>query len=555
MKWRMFFSVTLLILAFVLSMGVIMPSGSHYCFAHYCGIYFWGAHEHDSVWHLAVINTLFSHAPFQMPNMSGSLISGYNYLMDLIVALLVMVSHIDASIWFFKILPVIWFGLMSYLSYLFARSYRKSNTYPIFVWLFVFFGSSLSYILKMRNSASLWGSSSVLSMQALQNMLNPQFAWSLIPLLLLLIGLNQDKRIYKNYFFYGLYAMVAFGLKFYTGTILLSILASDLLIQLIGRKKQFTRFILQGFIVLTMSLISVWIFYSPGKSDGFPFAFRPWATVNPIIEDKTLLYLPTWAERLYAYRGAKLGILELVVLGIFVICNFGSRIFGLWSNIGRDEKTNTSTKILLIIGMTISFLASILLTQRGVWWNTVQFLYISLFLGGLLAAEGLDKLWQVKKTWAYALVAGTIILLIPNNIDIAHSFLHIPGTGYIDTAELRALSALKAMPAGTILTPLFNPRPQTNTYIEEISRKYDTGYVSAYTAKQTYLSDVIQLQLTNIAYQERLEMVKRFDCRILDEVSYIYEYTDSPYTNSFSGCNKSINRIIATDAVNVYQVK
>lgn len=554
MKWLKVISIALLATAFIAMMSVIMPSGSKYCYANSCGIFFWGAHEHDSVWHLAVINNLLAHMPFEMPNMSGTPIAGYNYLMDIVIAVLVVASKIDASIWYFKILPIAWFVIISYLSYKFAKSYRKSNTYPIFAWLFLFFGSSFSYLIKWFQTGSIWGGSSVISMQALQNMLNPQFAWSLIPLFLLLIGFNQDKRSSRDYLLYGVYTAIAVGLKFYTGVAMLAIIAFDLLLSMIVEKKKILPVVLNGLSVLVLTGLSIWIFYSPGTSGEFPFIWKPWATINPIIEDKNLFYLPAWAERLYAYQGIKLIGVELLVLGVFIILNFGTRFLSVFGNLLADSNTNPRSKRVIGFGAIVTAVLSILLIQRGVWWNTVQFLYVSLFLTGLLASEGLDRLWQTKKAWGKVVVISLIVLTIPNNLDVVRSFTHFPGIGYIKEAETQTLDKLKTLPSGTILTPPFSYRFQLSE-LAEISHKYDTAYISAYSGKQTYLADLIQLELTNISYQDRLQKVNRFDCQILSEVKYIYEYSDNNFASKFRVCDRKIETVIKNEIVTVYSVE
>lgn len=553
MKVVKFFSILLLSTAFVFQMITIIPSGSRYCFNNQCGIHFWGAHEHDAVWHLGVAETLFNHVPFQMPNMSGTLMHGYNFLLDIVVASLSFVTTINTSFLFFKILPVIWFGCMSYFSYVFAKTYRDSKTFPVILWFFVFFGSSFSYILKFINTGSLWGASSILSMQSLQNMLNPQFAWSLIPLLLLLIGINKSQREYLDYVKYGVYIFIAIGLKFYTGAAMLLILGAYILISVVSDPKKIGNQMSRGLIVLAITTLSVIIFYAPGGNTGFPFIFKPLATVNPIIEDKSLFYLSKWAERLYSYQGIKLAILEFGVLSLFLIFNYGTRILGLIGYCVQDNLSKKDTRKLLVIGSTATMLLSILFTQRGVWWNTVQFLYVSLFLAGILAAEGIDKLITTKKVSAYILSLVLILLTIPTNLDVVHTFARFPGTAYIADDEIQGLQKLRSMPAGVILTPLFAPRAQIGS-VPELSHTYDTAYISAYTGKQTYLSDLIQLELTNVDYTNRQAKLARFDCQILEEVKYLYEYKNLPYANQFSNCGRRQDMIFEDKTITVYQI-
>jgi len=547
------FSILIIILAFVTQMFVIMPSGSKYCSEGQCGIYFWGAHEHDAVWHIAVSETLFNKYPFEMPNMSGTIMHGYNYLLDIVVAGLSFVTGIGVPIWFFKILPVAWFVSISYLIYQFARSYRDTNTFPIFLWFFTFFGSSFSYLLRMNNIHSLWGASSILSMQALQNMLNPQFAWSLIPLLLLLLGLAKSKRKYSDYAMYGFYTFVAIGLKFYTGSVMLLIIGADLFIQLFFDYKKVLSQILKGLIVLSITFVSIWIFYAPGGNNGFPFIFKPMATVNPIIEDKTLLYLSQWAERLYSYHGIKLVVLEIGVLGIFTLLNFGTRILAMIGLVKNEYQSNKYLRVLLVIGALSSFLLSVIFIQKGVWWNTVQFLYVSLFITGILAAEGLDILFKTNKLWSYLIVGAIIVMTIPTNVDVMHTFMKFPGTSYVANDEIQALSILRTMPNGVILAPLFWQKSQTG-YTPILSQTYDTAYISAYSGKPTYISDLIQLELTNVEYKNRIDRLNEYDCRVIENVDYAYEFKNNQNMSKYSDCGRKIDLIYENETVNVYRV-
>ena len=70
------------LIGFFFHMLIIVPSGSYYCFGGKCGFYFWGAHGHDSIWHLAISQVSFKTFPFVAPNFAGALLYGYNFLLD-----------------------------------------------------------------------------------------------------------------------------------------------------------------------------------------------------------------------------------------------------------------------------------------------------------------------------------------------------------------------------------------------------------------------------------------------------------------------------------------
>ena len=109
--------------AFLLYMLVIVPSGSRYCMDGRCGIYFWGAHEHDGVWHLALIESAFRTIPFTFPVLIGQALGGYNYFIDIVLYLLTFLG-LSASFLYFKIQPIVWFGVFSMLLYRAGRLVR-----------------------------------------------------------------------------------------------------------------------------------------------------------------------------------------------------------------------------------------------------------------------------------------------------------------------------------------------------------------------------------------------------------------------------------------------
>ncbi len=545
MKWNQLILWLVIALAFVFQMLVIVPSGSRYCPDRQCGVYFWGAHEHDSVWHLAVSETLFNNIPFQMPNMSDTLIKGYNYLLDLTVATLSLVTTIPDNIWFFKLLPIVWFGVMITLCFRLANVMRKSATLPIYLIFFVFFGSSFSYLINLFQRSSLWGASSLLSMQALQNMLNPQFAYSLIPLLFMIIMIGEKKRSYNDYLVFGILTAIAIGLKFYTGLVMAIMIGSDLIITIVKDKGERWSSMIKGLIILVLTALSVFIFYSPGNSGGSPLIFSPLTTVNPIIEDRSLVYLPKWAERLYSYQGIKLFIVEFFVLILFIAMNYGTRILSMFGALVKDDRSNVGLIKFIWIGAIASLLLSILFIQRGVWWNTVQFLYVSLFLSGIIAANTLDLLHRMNSFYSKIVIALIIILTIPTNLDVIKTFTTYPGSSYIKDEELQGLQFLRDQDKGVVFTGNFLSRP---------ALRYDTAYIAAYSQKNTYLSDEIQLELTNIDYQKRQEMALSFDCEVLEQVDYLYELSNNLYISEFGECGRKNEKIFENSTVKIYKV-
>ena len=73
MKWL---TRVIIAAAFVVQMLVMWPSGSRYCADNRCGDYYWGVHEHDGIWHMALAETAFEKGSLQMPTFAGEELAG-----------------------------------------------------------------------------------------------------------------------------------------------------------------------------------------------------------------------------------------------------------------------------------------------------------------------------------------------------------------------------------------------------------------------------------------------------------------------------------------------
>lgn len=530
---------------------VSLPSGQHFCSTDGCGIMYWGAHEHDGIWHLAVISTLLDHFPFQLPNMSGAPLQGYNYLLDLILALFAKMSFLPATTWYFLIMPILAWGAMVGATLSFARAYRPSKTFPAWLLFFTVFGSSLGFVLSWLHGRGLSGASSLLLMQPLQYPLNPQLFLSLILLYPYLLFLSKPRPSRWNPLITAGYLFLFFGLKFYTGVIALILWIFQTIWDGV-RVRHIPLLATLGVGIGTAS--AYFLFYRAESHTGFPLLFKPFATVNPIVEDAQLLYNQVLANRLYLPHTWMWYLLEIFVLSLFLILNFGSRILATSGLALRETAVSTTHGLrrLLIVGLTTGVLLTILFVQRGVWWNTVQFTYVSFFLFGIIAAEGMDRLWTARTWWSRSLVVSIVLLTIPTNLDVLSTFGQFPGTSMIPDAEIAALRFLKTQPRGTVFVPRYTQSPTSSRILHA---QYDTAFIPAYTGHPTYLSDLVQLDLTGTQYQERLNRMDRLDCTVLSDVTYLYETSDNLYIQAFERCPFAFTQIFTNTSVTIYQVQ
>lgn len=531
-RWSVYLVIAV---AFVIQMMVVLPSGSHYCYDNTCGVYFWGAHEHDGIWHLALVNSGLSSWPAKFPSYAGAMLSGYNALLDIILRGVSLVTTIPAIFLYFKVMPILWFGSMIWVWSKFAQIYSKNKWYLSSLLFFIFFGNSLSYLFRYFHEGTIWGASGILSMQSPQMLTNIQFALTLPLLGLLLILFKKEKLNFVDLGWLAILNFAMMGLKFYGGVV--GIIMSVVFAMTLAYKKNWKMAIMTGGLALSGFALATLLFYNPfsATSGEAILSLRPMATIHPIIEEIGLFYAPGIANlrnNLYASGVEwRLVLIELFTLGLFVIFNWGTRIVGVLS-IKRKP-----FDVILLAGIVAGLALNTLLIQRGEWWNTVQFLYYATFLSSIFAAETVAK-WIEKGKFALVPLAFTLLLTIPNAFDTYRIFSSFPPRSFVSDQEIEALNHLKDLPPGVVLAlPSGSVVSQDNRLPSPLYRRYDTAYVAGFSGKTTYLNDLVQLRLTGIEHSARVEAVAKYDCGVLTQVQYIYMAGDESQIVPWKKCD------------------
>jgi len=516
----------IIILGGITNLGVIFFNGSEYCVKQVCGMYIGGLHFHDSLWHLALANSAFQSFPFQLPIFAGVPLQGYNYFLDFIIFLLTKIG-ISAIVSYFKLIPVLFFILFSYLSYIYAKKTNKSPIFILCFLFFIYFGSSFSYILSLYHSKTIWSYFYAQAMQSGRMLLNLQYAVSLIPFLGVLILLKNKKLPLFQIFILCLLLFLTTGFKLYGGIILLFLIAVDFLIRLVLEKKCIL-WILNGILIAFAFALSILVFYDPflATKSGAAFVFSPFALTRPMIEAADHFYMPQLVQARYylqaiAPHSPRLFAIELLSVGLFIFLNCGTRLVGLFyvvqalfrNKLNKDE-------VVLIAAIIFSTVLTVSLVQKGTWWNVVQFYGYTLFLMNYFAAAFVTKIFSSKKIPTIIFGIIIIILTLPTNIEQIR-FAYERNIS-ITRMELNGLEKLRSVPTGVVLSlPL-----------------QDTAYISAFSGKQQYVADEGVLTIIGIDPRERISSLKNMKpIDISPRIKYIYinkkNYTTYTETRGF----------------------
>jgi len=315
----------------------------------------------------------------------------------------------------------------------------------------------------------------------------------------------------------SLLAGVLIEFKVYAGTTVLAGLLLAGLYELIFRKR-----ILVLKVFLLALPLSLFI-YLPSSSGTSEFLiWQPWWYIRTMVVAPDRL---NWIDlemrrQTFAYYGDFLRVFTLEVFAFFVFLfgNLGMRFIG-FIEIGKLLKQKFKIKtfdLFFLICTAISFFIPLFFLQKGVAWNTIQFVQYFLLFFGFLGAISVYNLTFKRSKWVkLVLISLVVILSIPTVIGNLWAFRLSNAWARVPKEELEPLEFLKknSQREDVILTHPFNP------YVTD-ARQYQipmpiyafngTAYVSYFTSRRTYLSAEGQAEILGYKKEERLNKVRQF---------------------------------------------
>ncbi len=541
--------ITFLVIIFLSQLLVIARSGEVRCLGERCGLFFWGAHGHDSIWHISLVESALKTLPPRLPVFAGEVLRGYNYVLDLFVFAISRLFNLSSLFVFFKLVPIVLIFLLIWFSRKLVN--KKEATDGLWFWLlfFIFFSGSFSYLLTLWHEGTIWNSHSLLAMPPGLMLTNLQYTGSLI-FVLWFLAIAKKNLSLKQSLYLSVLTAFALAVKFYAGIILEAMFLFYLLLFFL-RKRDFI-FVLKSVLFnLVLLAVVVLLIYQPSfnKTDSI-FEFRFLANIHPFIEEKNLFYLPGLANARYVLQNSGIGprliFIEGLTFVLFMLFSFGTRIIGVIYYLYLLFKKQAAVyHSLLFVGIIVAIACSSLLVQRGMWWNTIQFFYYSLFFASLLAAEAVYKILINRRLFAkIVIVVLLIILTIPSSLATIKEFSADVGISYIANEELRALAFLKQQPDGVVLTYPYKYSIAKWQPITKMARFSDNAYVAAFSGKQTFINDTHVLEILGIDYQTRADLVDNFFNRafsaqqarkfiISNKIKYLYLTKSHPVYQRF----------------------
>jgi len=516
-------------LGILVSLGTIsqsltmIKSGLLYSF----GMGFWGPNGHDGIWHIALINQI-AKGRFSHPTLAHFNLLNYHFGFDLLVALVHRVTNIPVINLYFQILPVIFSLLLGILTYLLVKKWIKSETAALLSTFFVYFGGSWGWLVNWLKNKTLGGESLFWANQAVSTLINPPYVLSVVLMLfgfyLLLDCLEKPKK--KLLIILALLFGSLIEVKVYAGIIILGSLGILGLIRVIRKIRE--RRDWQVFqLFLGVLLVTIVVFLPFNRQASSLLVFSPlWFPHTMLAFQDRLGWIRLEnARQAYLATGQCLKWIfaEGLALVIFVLGNLGMRILGIgwlvsWSrgdkgNKGdRGKRRNFEVFLVLVLLVSLSFTLTFI--QKGNPWNTIQFFYYFQFFMGILAGVWLARFLSLFKNRLVklALLLIVVLLTIPTTLGtLFYNYLPSRPPARVSFDELGALEFLSRQPDGVVLTYPYNPSWREKFSEPKPLYAYETtAYVSAFSGKQTFLEDEMNLEISAYNWRPRREEEIRF---------------------------------------------
>lgn len=504
--------LVVLITGVLFQIAVISPSGIF----QNNDLIFYSSHAHDSAWHIALMNELQKGYPLQNPTLSGEKLVNYHFFSDIAPADFNRFFKLNSLDLYFRFFPFLYSVLLGSLAFILAKTLTKSFTSGMWAMFFTYFAGSFGYIITWQRSKDIAGESMFWVSQIHSSIGNPPQILSFILLLAFLFLLYKllEKPNPLLIFILSILLASLSIVKVYGFVVLIAGLSIVSIIRILKDKKfdLLSVLIIGGLIALVL--------YLPNSSgsEGF-LIWEPWWYIRTMtVASDKLDWLDLEHKRqTYIFENNWKRVLQIELTGfsIFLFGNIGMRALAI-IYFAKNLKKLLSDYIYLLsfFIILISIILPLLFLQKGVVSNSIQFFQYALLLLGLWAGFGMAYLLSlIKNTIVKFMVAIFIILFtIPTQVGLFNSFYNRQPFTKITSDELEALKYLNQNIDHNfiVLTPAYNKYLETKETVPPIWDWSDTGYVSAFSNKRTYLSDTEQVDImgydfkSRVAFQEKV---------------------------------------------------
>lgn len=482
----------------IATLTTVVRSGFVYVY----GLGLWGPNGHDAIFHLSLAEH-FKRFLFSLghPQLSGELLKNYHFGFDWLTALVSKLTGISLLDLYFRLIPLLIILLIVIFLIKLLNYWRFSKFEVTLSLALVFLSGSAGFIPSLLLRRGLFSGESIFwANQSVSILLNPPFALSILFLLIFFVFLEKHPHRLspKEIITLSVVGGVLAQIKIYAFLLLVAAL-------LIRRKFK---------LFLTVSLVGLIVIFPSLGQSSTPFVFNPLWFSRSMFESFDRVYWPQIAQAWQVYENngifAKLILVNLLAITVFYSGNLYFRLIGLGRVIFGKELSPSQriTRIIIILGLLIP----LLFTQKVNPWNTIQFIYYSIFFLSLYTAKQFGEWLNGINNRLWLTICFLIIVITASftTIGTLSDYLTSQSASRISPTELHALDSLRQSPDGVIVAPL-----KYNRYLpvvpdpKPLYSYASTAYISAFSGHPEYLSDTINLDITGFSFQDRIKNVIR----------------------------------------------
>ncbi len=488
------------------------------------GHLYWSAQGHDGLWHVSVIETMKKAFPAPNPLYAGEMLYNYHYFIDVIMAefnrIFSFFSSLDLYYRFFAFLISFLIGLAVYS---FLTTWKKNQKIGLLGIFFTYFVGSFGYLVLLIQGRGFFGGETIFwAAQGNTIIGNPPhaFCYILLPTFFLAFYYYLKKKNLPLLISCSLLGGFLLGFKVSAAFVLLAGLGIASLFAFLHKRKKGSLF-----LALILGISNLTIFKLITKGGTSLLMFHPWWFI------RTMIVVPdrvNWLDlehrrQFYLAQGGIRSLFRVIQFEttaflIFLAGNLGTRIIGFWEifkGLYRRTIFTDPLESTLFFTMLTGFIMPLFFIQRGVTYNLIQFMqYFLLIFGfyGAIALYGILKGFKKKEKIIF--LAIFVFLSVPTVIGNLVEFYGKNALAAISYEEIKALNFLKnnVPDKEIILTKPYNVYAKDLYPFQPwpISVWESTAYISAYTGKQTYLTDEGQVRILGIDLEERMKKKIRF---------------------------------------------
>lgn len=455
---------------------------------------FLSENRHDALWHLALMSSVTRSISPENPLVSGEQLVGYHYFNDVLWVLIHFLTGISLVMIYLKVAPVILAFLFSATTlWLFLSLFKKKIDAFLGAAITVF-GSGFAYLVPLFFSESKATQSVFWLDQPVHLVINQQLLLSLsiVNLVLYLLYTHRQKQ-WKTI---GLLVGGVLAIKVYASLVLLGTVSAVGSWEAI-KFRSFGLWKIFG-LGLVVGGFFVWLI---GSSQGFPFWWQPGWFFKTMFESGDRLNFVQWEmfrqEAALHHSLPRLVVLWSIAFVLFFIGNFGVKLLGFFFIpfvLRRVKKEQQVFWLCLVVMMLISFAMPTLFLQKGLVWNTIQFLPYAYVPLGLLLTKGVE-VFGGKKHWSTVVLVMLLLLSLPTTIQSLILDSKPSSYSSISADLVQQIQALSTQhPEKTILVD---------------STLQHESIIPAFAGKSVYYAEPEVLSIMGNMYEERKAYVER----------------------------------------------